>query len=911
MAEKHRPRSGSRFSLNPLTAAVLDATPPLGYKRPPTLIGSQSVSTAQRLLRAKNYASAYKSISIKDWNSYVAFGIQQFDSPATYLTQCASETPDEKNLRVARYYRFHLESHALIERHLMQHITTVETALKVSYPGYFEMSVREMDEYVRQLSPVDAMEIESQSQANDSLTTDVTIDTMAQVSSSLSLACAYASAKSSPIPPPAGAKLSDLAQPPNCRTHIGGTAASIQDISAQKDASPFIEAATSPYQALTQDNTSFGIALTNTLAPIDAITAEILTPMKVAPQQAVTDFSSSSASMYDTARFGTTPDGSTASTSNAHSAAAFSPHKVIPRASTLPKIPSRVTNPLRVDVRWSPKDFTKLKKSTSLMFARFAPILSGFNTTHSWVAEWQTDQMAKAHIIEPAQLAQFLSIRKITSVKQQCFYFSFRLNASGSQFLQVLKSKALQALRQGENISFDTSHIPPTHGEVTNIGDILLKDAKNTHRGHYLQYLRSEVLPPETPAFDLKILHTDPIGNRVPILTVRCGKSVSTQVAQLLSTHLNGEGTNPEIFISRLALGANRSARGNHEKIYQVHQDYLSDIVYLPFLVTTQLDTALAEYSDSGEQLQRSPRQWAKSLVAADGSSLEIDIENGNSTRTACLIVPSASLEQAQRELLTYCQRQNPRLLHAERLYTASVRDDPEIPLTIFTKNIDTILAKKIRKILPTSTSTSVLSPASSLTGQTAKTSKTSKTSTIAWQVPLREPSVSKHHSGLPASAPASIIASKREEAQHKRILSLEAQLTSMSAGNSRASGEKSQLSGSSPTSLATAHARLDGIETTVLNIQTLLTKLVTTKDNDPPLPDDNLLAPSWPQLPCKQLFPDASSTGHTLAILHPRQLSPVKQKAAKRRKAAIPIATDLIPHLYNSDMESGGQDSC
>jgi hypothetical protein len=44
----------------------------------------------------------------------------------------------------------------------MKKITTVETASKVSYPGYFEMSVGEMDEYVRQLSP-DPMEFESHS----------------------------------------------------------------------------------------------------------------------------------------------------------------------------------------------------------------------------------------------------------------------------------------------------------------------------------------------------------------------------------------------------------------------------------------------------------------------------------------------------------------------------------------------------------------------------------------------------------------------------------------------------------------------------------------------------------------------------------------------------------------------------
>ena len=146
MVEKQRPRSGQRFSLNPLTAAVLDAIPPLGYKRPPPLIGHDTATNAHRLLRAKNYAYAYKHTSIKDWNAYIAFGIQQFDSPAKYFAQCDAETPDEKNLRLARYYRLHLEKNVQVERHLMIKINTAESALKVSYPGYFEMSIGEMDQ---------------------------------------------------------------------------------------------------------------------------------------------------------------------------------------------------------------------------------------------------------------------------------------------------------------------------------------------------------------------------------------------------------------------------------------------------------------------------------------------------------------------------------------------------------------------------------------------------------------------------------------------------------------------------------------------------------------------------------------------------------------------------------------------
>jgi hypothetical protein len=55
----------------------------------------------------------------------------------------------------------------------MTKINTVESALTVSYPGYFEMSVGEMDEYAHQLSP-DPMELESQIMSD--AMTDVTMD---------------------------------------------------------------------------------------------------------------------------------------------------------------------------------------------------------------------------------------------------------------------------------------------------------------------------------------------------------------------------------------------------------------------------------------------------------------------------------------------------------------------------------------------------------------------------------------------------------------------------------------------------------------------------------------------------------------------------------------------------------------
>jgi hypothetical protein len=111
------------------------------------------------------------------------------------------------------------------------------------------------------------------------------------------------------------------------------------------------------------------------------------------------------------------------------------------------------------------------------------------------VVAWQTDEMAKSSIIAPTQVDKFFSVRFVASAKQKCFYFNFRINATGSQFVQVLRSKEMQVTKKRESLSFDSSTIPHTQGEATYVGDILLKDATTTHRGQYLCYLRTEVLP--------------------------------------------------------------------------------------------------------------------------------------------------------------------------------------------------------------------------------------------------------------------------------------------------------------------------------------------------------------------------------------------------------------------------------
>jgi hypothetical protein len=62
-----------------------------------------------------------------------------------------------------------------------------------------------------------------------------------------------------------------------------------------------------------------------------------------------------------------------------------------------------------------------LRSSSAKIYERFAPIRSYFNTEHTWVMEWQNDQISEAAVHSPIGLSKFLSISVLALVKEQCF----------------------------------------------------------------------------------------------------------------------------------------------------------------------------------------------------------------------------------------------------------------------------------------------------------------------------------------------------------------------------------------------------------------------------------------------------------------------------------------------------------
>ena len=212
------------------------------------------------------------------------------------------------------------------------------------------------------------------------------------------------------------------------------------------------------------------------------------------------------------------------------------------------------------------------------------------------------------------------------------------------------------------------------------------------------------------------------------------------------------------------------------------------------------MDTPVTEFLESGESIQRTPSQWAKSLTLQNGDRCDATLKNGGITEgQATLTVPSVHRAFVTHAIQKYWTNQNPTLTNAAKLYSDSLLDNPDIPKTVFTKNIATLLARKVKKSSDTASDdiSSVLSPASSLTGGATAASKGSRQS-IAWKHPLQETSLKQSLTGNTGRRPMT----SKELNRRKQIAILEVQLALKAQTPGRATAtQRSQTSQSNKSS--------------------------------------------------------------------------------------------------------------
>jgi len=291
-------------------------------------------------LREQQYIRSYTKLTSRDWNDYVQLGIQQFASPNLYQIHIAKESSDEKSLRLARYFRFHLENKADVLPLLLKTIASVEKTLSVSHPGFFDMSTKDMDLYMQALK-----NMSRPTPSTSQLTQDETEKLLNGVSF-------------------------DITPPPSPKTVFN---------SPQKP-----PLATSNEEDLNAKSTTVTMDVDDP-PPTNQKTMDSNTPI------------------------------------------------------------------IRLETRWAPKDFQELHASSDKFYERLYPILQCFQIDDtSALMEWQTDQLVTYSDIKAARatISKCLSIRMVSNVKQQCFYFSFRVQTTGTALTQTVKSKTLQSLKK-------------------------------------------------------------------------------------------------------------------------------------------------------------------------------------------------------------------------------------------------------------------------------------------------------------------------------------------------------------------------------------------------------------------------------------------------------------------------------
>jgi hypothetical protein len=805
MVDRPRFPIRSKYALKPAISSALSTNPPEGFLAPPALIDRETIGKTDLKLREQQYVRSYTKLTSRDWNDYVQLGIQQFASPNLYQIHVAKESSDEKSLRLARYFRFHLENKAEVLPLLLKTIASVEKTLASTHPGFFDMSTMEMDTYLQTLKKVS-------------------------------------------------------------RT-------------------------TPPTSQLTQDETDkllHGVTFDTT--PPQSPKTMTNSPQKPPPAKQVT-------TKYTDTSIPTTME--------------------IDDSTPIPTTTIKPIPIIRIETRWAPKDFKDLQASRDRFYDRLLPILQCFQKDQTSVLmEWQTDQSVSFDSLEPIQsfITKCLSIRMITNSKQQCFYFSFRVKSTGSALTQTLKSLKLQMLKKGEALTFDPSIIPVSHGELVNVGDILFKDASITHRAHYLAYLKATVLPSDMPPIDIKVKHKDPLGNKIMLLTVRCGKTDVTKVTEYLTQTLNGEGARTEVFLSKLGLGAIKMNRSDLERIYQHHHNYLKDIHHISFSLTRNIDSKRIEYTDDGQSQERSPRIWATTLEH-DGKNLNVDIENGTKDGSTILIVPHEHLSIVQEKLRLYLQRQNPALINAEKFYE-NLDIDPSIPSTIFTVNVSSLLKRDLK---PPRQSTTI-PKSDSTTGSSLHTAPSKESN--AWSVPLFPKDKDLHIT--PTSKSVNGQSTKNQRSAMKdaallgRIALLEEQLKTMTtttldstsmtsdttAGTrTTTNDQQSKISAITSTgksikshlTIESAHQRLETIETKMDTIQTMLMTLMENYKTAQSKSDHDSLSDESDKLHCTQ----------QLTYDTPKRTPTTKNKRHK------PTDTPDSSLQYTETMDLSGDSQC
>ena len=321
----------------------------------------------------------------------------------------------------------------------------------------------------------------------------------------------------------------------------------------------------------------------------------------------------------------------------------------------------------RVTIRWQTAlDINRLSRQPQDLKDAIHDLLNDlFDDDDGRLYKWQQPGTEQSNLISNMtsnEVRQYIS-PSISLLPSQSMTvipirFGFLSNTPAKWRNQELTKKKLDDY----NVTVSFSNCTSVSGNLVVAGYILLKAPMTTHRLRYLQSLR-QLLPPNTPPFDILLHKRSPSDQQIPHLVVQCGNTHVHSLCESLASILTGHGS--ALFIPRFVFSQLTDSEA--AQLFHTHDSHVKSLCSLPLApLLSNLDLTRKEHFPDGRIVERTTREWARTIKNLEGDGLaQCDVVNGGLDQLCYLLftpqhreAATIALEEYRRRLYPFNQRE-------------------------------------------------------------------------------------------------------------------------------------------------------------------------------------------------------------------------------------------------------------
>ena len=322
----------------------------------------------------------------------------------------------------------------------------------------------------------------------------------------------------------------------------------------------------------------------------------------------------------------------------------------------------------RVTLRWQTAlDVNRLSRQTQeLKDAIYSLLNDVFDDDDGRLYKWHQPGTGQSNTISkmtPTEVRQYISPSISLMPSQSMIIIPIRFGFLGNTPAKWRNQESTKKKLEDYNVTVSFSNCTSLSGDLVVAGYILLKAPMTTHRLRYLQSLR-QLLPSNTPPFDILLHKRTPSDQQIPHLAVQCGSKHVHSLCESLASILTGNGS--ALYIPRFVLS--QMSEPEVIDLFRTHDTHVKSLRWLVLApLLSNLDRPRKEYLPDGKSIERTTREWARSITNLEGDGLaQCDVVNGGTDQLCYLLFPpqhteaaSLALEDYRRRLYPFSQRES------------------------------------------------------------------------------------------------------------------------------------------------------------------------------------------------------------------------------------------------------------